>query len=114
MPPEPAAAPAKSNLSHSGLQALLESARLLNASPTLDELLSHLIRTAMGRLLVSRRVIAIEDKGEMPVDVALPIYAVFRGSIIEQEARLDDILDVHNTIESAPGPVGALALGLQV
>jgi len=51
--------PAMSNLSHSGLQALLESARLLNASPTLEELLSHLIRTVMGRLLVTRGVIAI-------------------------------------------------------
>src|ERR1017187_10304072 len=74
-PSNTATAPATtSSLSLSGLQALLESARLLNSSLSLDELLRHLLRTVMGRLLVSRGVIAIENHGEMRVELAhLPV-----------------------------------------
>ena len=111
MPPEPAAAPAKSNLSHSGLQALLESARLLNASPTLDELLSHLIRTVMGRLLVTRGVIAIEDKGAMRVELARGVSGIAKGSILTEEAAAHAKLELHYPIGTADGPVGVLALG---
>jgi len=49
----------------SRLEALLESAQLLHASLDLDALLSHLLRSVMGRLLITRAVIAIEDKGTM-------------------------------------------------
>src|ERR1017187_4400826 len=111
MPPEPAAAPAKSNLSHSGLQALLESARLLNASPTLDELLSHLIRTVMGRLLVTRGVIAIEDKGARRVELARGVSGITKGSILTAEAAAHAKLELHYPIGTGDGPVGVLALG---
>ena len=48
----------------SKLESLLESARLLN-SLELDDLLKHLLRTVMGRLLVTKAVIAIERNGQM-------------------------------------------------
>ena len=47
-------------LGESRLESLLESAKLLNATLKLDDLLRHLLRTVMGRLLVSRCAIAIE------------------------------------------------------
>ena len=49
----------------SRLEALLESAQLLHASLDLDALLSHLLRSVMGRLLITRAFIAINDKGTM-------------------------------------------------
>ena len=49
----------------SRLEALLESAQLLHASLDLDSLLSHLLRSVMGRLLIARAFIAIDDKGTM-------------------------------------------------
>ncbi|MGA2596740.1 MAG: hypothetical protein ABSH09_07065 [Bryobacteraceae bacterium] len=45
-----------SRLGESRLEALLESARLLHASVRLEDLLRHLLRTVMGRLLVGRLV----------------------------------------------------------
>jgi hypothetical protein len=48
-------------LSQSRLEALLESADLLHASLELDDLLRHLLRSIMGRLVVSRGLIAVED-----------------------------------------------------
>jgi sigma-B regulation protein RsbU (phosphoserine phosphatase) len=107
--------PAKPNLSHSGLQALLESARLLNASATLDELLSHLIRTVMGRLLVTRGVIAIEDDVEghraMRVELARGVSGIAKGSILTDEAAAGAKLELRYPIGTADGPVGVLALG---
>jgi sigma-B regulation protein RsbU (phosphoserine phosphatase) len=111
MPSEPPAVPAKSNLSHSGLQALLESARLLNASPTLDELMSHLIRTVMGRLLVTRGVIAIEDNGAMRVELARGVSGIAKGSILTAETAAGAKLELQYPIGTAEGPVGVLALG---
>ena len=46
------------------LESLLESARLLN-SLELDDLLKHLLRTVMGRLLVTKAVISIQREGRM-------------------------------------------------
>ena len=53
------------HVSVSRLESLLESAQLLHASLDLDNLLKHLLRTVMGRLLVTRAVIAI-DSGDGP------------------------------------------------
>ena len=50
-------------LDASRLEALLESAELLHASLDLDELLRHLLRTVMGRLLVTRACIGVRDEG---------------------------------------------------
>jgi sigma-B regulation protein RsbU (phosphoserine phosphatase) len=104
-------APLKPSLSHSGLQALLESARLLNASTTLEELLSHLMRTVMGRLLVTRGVIAIEDDGVLRVELARGVSGAAKGSILTEEAMAAAKLDLRYPIRTSEGPVGILALG---
>ncbi|MEI9971501.1 MAG: hypothetical protein WDO73_05235 [Ignavibacteriota bacterium] len=97
-------------MSHSGLQALLESARLLNASATLDELLSHLMRTVMGRLLVTRGVVAIEDNGEMRVALARGVSAIAKGSILTGDLAAGAKLELQYPIGTAEGPVGLLVL----
>ena len=51
----------QSPLDVSNLEALLESAQLLHASLDLDELLKHLLRTAMGRLVAARGVVGTYD-----------------------------------------------------
>lgn len=58
--------------SASRLEALLESAELLHASLELDGLLRHLLRSAMGRLLVTRGFVAVEHEGRFR-------YALVRG-----------------------------------
>src|SRR6185295_18402268 len=50
----------------SRLEALLESVRLLHASLELDDILRHLLRSAMGRLMARRGLIGILDPGEYP------------------------------------------------
>jgi sigma-B regulation protein RsbU (phosphoserine phosphatase) len=108
--PFESAAPVKSSLSHSGLQALLESVRLLNASATLDELLSHLMRTVMGRLLVTRGAIAIEDGGAMRVELARGVTGMVKGSLLTAEAAAAAKLELQFPIGAGEGPVGLLAL----
>lgn len=41
------------------LESLLESAKLLNSSLELEDLLRHLLRTVMGRMLITRGLVAI-------------------------------------------------------
>ncbi len=60
------------SLDASRLEALLESAQLLNSSLDLDSLLKHLLRTVMGRALVGRGFVAVETGGAMR-------YAQMRG-----------------------------------
>ena len=109
--PTQSAVPAKSNLSHSGLQALLESARPLNGSPSLNELLSHLFRTVMGRLLVTRGVIAIDDNGQMRVELARGVSGLSKGMLLTGESPTAARLELQYPIGTAEGPVGLLALG---
>jgi sigma-B regulation protein RsbU (phosphoserine phosphatase) len=100
-----------SSLSLSGLQALLESARLLNSSLSLDELLRHLLRTVMGRLLVSRGVIAIENHGEMRVELARGAPGIAKGSVFRETDAALAKLDLVYSIGDPGRPVGVLALG---
>ncbi len=107
-----ASAPAIStSLSLSGLQALLESARLLNSSLSLEELLRHLLRTVMGRLLVTRGLIAIEDHGAMHVELARGVTAMARGSLFHEADAAAAKLDLVYAIGDPARPVGLLALG---
>jgi hypothetical protein len=49
-------------LDASRLESLLESARVLSSSLKLEDQLSHLARTIMGRLLITRCVIAAGER----------------------------------------------------
>jgi len=57
--PQLKADPVTTSLGATQLEALLESAQLLHATLDLDALLRHLLRSVMGRLLVSRALIAV-------------------------------------------------------
>ncbi len=54
-------------LDASRLESLLESAKLISASLELDELLKHLLRTVMGRLLSLSGVVAIQEEDGLRV-----------------------------------------------
>jgi len=110
-----AAAPAaRANLSLSGMQALLDSVRLLNASLNLQDLLSHLARTVMGRLLVTRVAVAIEERGEMRVALARGVAGLAKGSILDQADAAERKLELWYPIGPAERPLGILALGKPV
>ena len=68
------------HVSVSRLESLLESAQLLHASLDLDNLLKHLLRTVMGRLLVTRAVIAIDVGDGLRVAMARGVSDVPVGS----------------------------------
>ncbi len=99
------------SLSISGLQALLESARLLNSSLSLEELLRHLLRTVMGRLLITRGLIAVEDHGQMRVELSRGVQGIAKGSLFEEDAAAAAKLDLRYSIGDPMHPVGLLALG---
>jgi len=73
-----------SRLDSSRLAALLESAQLLHSSLNLDELLRHLLRTAMGRLLVSRGLIAVSDEEGMRLALVRGVGALKAGSLFDE------------------------------
>lgn len=52
-------------LDPSRLEALLESAQLLHSSLDLEDLLRHLLRTVMGRLLVGKGLVAVDGEEGM-------------------------------------------------
>jgi len=102
---------ASSGLSLSSLQALLESARLLNSSLSLEELLRHLLRTVMGRLLVTRAVIALENGGQMRVELTRGVQAFAQGAAFRDADAAAARLDLIYPIGDPGHPVGILALG---
>ncbi len=93
------------------MQALLESARLLNSSLSLEDLLRHLLRTVMGRLLATRGVIAIEEAGQMRIQLARGVPSLAQGSPFSEEAAAGAHLDLVYSIGDPARPVGMLALG---
>ena len=93
------------------MQALLDSVRLLNASLNLEDLLSHLARTVMGRLLVTRIAVALEEHGEMKVAMARGVQGLEKGSPLRQEEASAKKLELWYPIGPVERPLGVLALG---
>jgi sigma-B regulation protein RsbU (phosphoserine phosphatase) len=104
------APPATSSLGVSGLQALLESARLLNSSLSLEDMLRHLLRTVMGRLLVTRGVIALADGGVMKVELARGVSGLGKGSVLAETDAAAAGLHLLYPIGPPDHPVGLVAL----
>lgn len=95
----------------SQLQALLESAKLLaGSSLDLDGLLRHLLRTVMGRLLVTRAVIAIRDGSQMTVALARGVPQIDKGSKFESTRAAELGLPILFAIGDPAEPLGMLAL----
>lgn len=100
-----------SRLDPSRLESLLESAKLLNASLDLDDLLRHLLRTVMGRLLVSRGLIAIENRGQLEVRISRGVAKLPAGAAYDAALAKEAGLELLLPIGDADAPLGILALG---
>lgn len=72
-------------LDASRLESLLESARILGSSLDLHEQLNHLMRTVMGRLLVTRAAIALRDGGGWRVAAVRGAAGLREGDPVRRE-----------------------------
>lgn len=104
----------KTLLGASRLEALLESARLLHGARDLDELLGHLLRSVMGRLLIPRGLIALEREETMRLVLVrgLPLLSV--GDVFDtaaaEESGIELVLPIGASSETSR-PIGLLGLG---
>lgn len=94
-------------LDQSRLESLLESAKLLNSTLNLDDLLGHLLRTVMGRYLIGRGAVAIQDV----VHVSRGGAALKAGSEFSVDAARAAGLELIFDIATSGEKVGTLALG---
>jgi phosphoserine phosphatase RsbU/P len=100
-----------SSLDASRLEALLESAQLLHSSLNIEDLLRHLLRSVMGRLLVSKALIAVEEEGIMRVALARGLPKLSAGEKFSEETARTSGLDLILPIGDVAHPTGFLALG---
>ncbi len=99
------------SLDASRLEALLESAQLLHSSLDIDDLLRHLLRSVMGRLLVSKALIAVEEEGTMRVALARGLPKMAAGEKFDEELARASGLELILPIGDFARPTGFLALG---
>lgn len=97
-------------LSLSRLEALLESAQLLQSSLDVDDLLRHLLRTVMGRLVVSRGFVALEETGAFRVAIVRGFKDVAVGQVL-QPRELPTAAPLSFLIGDSKAPLGAIGLG---
>lgn len=98
-----------SRLDASRLESLLESARILGSSLDLREQLNHLMRTVMGRLLVTRALVALRDGDGWRVAAARGVRGVAEGDPVTEE-RLEELgLPLRIRIGEGAREVGVLA-----
>ena len=97
-------------LDASRLESLLESAKLLSASLELDELLKHLLRTVMGRLLCLRGAVAIQEESGLRVAQSRGVTSLDSGQPFSAAAAAEAGLTMVFTIGDASAPAGLLAL----
>ena len=100
-----------SSLDASRLEALLESAQLLHSSLNIEDLLRHLLRSVMGRLLVSKALIAVEEDEIMGVALARGLPKLTVGEKFDEVAARASGLDLILPIGDIAHPTGFLALG---
>ncbi len=98
-------------LSVSSLEALLESANLLHSSLNLDDLLKHLLRSVMGRLLISKGLIAVFEDGQMRHALVRGLPKLSVGEVFDEEAARSCGIDLILPIGNQENPEGLLAIG---
>lgn len=89
----------------------MESAKLLSSSLALTDLLAHLLRTVMGRLLVSKAVIAVDLDGSMRVALARGLPGLAKGELFDEESGRAARLERFFPIEQTDRMIGVLAIG---
>ncbi|HYE73454.1 MAG TPA: hypothetical protein VEF04_08985, partial [Blastocatellia bacterium] len=94
----------------STLEALLESAQLLHASLNLDELLKHLLRTVMGRLLVARGFIAVADESVMRLALVRGLPKLKAGTELNVDVARAAGIELILPIGEETMPVGLLGI----
>jgi len=99
------------SLDASRLEALLESAQLLHSSLNIEDLLRHLLRSVMGRLLVGKALIAVEGDGAMRLALARGLPKLAVGGAFDEEVARASGLDLILPIGDQSHPTGFLALG---
>ncbi|HKQ75723.1 MAG TPA: PP2C family protein-serine/threonine phosphatase [Blastocatellia bacterium] len=99
------------SLDASRLEALLESAQLLHSSLNIEDLLRHLLRSVMGRLLITKGLIAVEEDGTMQLALARGLPKLAAGEIFNEEIARASGLDLILPIGDLSHPTGFLALG---
>ncbi len=98
------------SLDASKLEALLESAQLLHSSLNLDDLLRHLLRSVMGRLLVAKAFIAVTHDDVMKLELVRGLTKLKVGNPYrEEEARATGV-DLLFPIGDQDAPVGLLGI----
>ena len=97
-------------LGASNLEALLESAQLLHASLDLDDLLKHLLRTVMGRLVVGKGFIAVEREGEIRLALVRGLPKLKAGEIFDINDAHAVGIDLILPIGEEVAPIGFLGL----
>jgi sigma-B regulation protein RsbU (phosphoserine phosphatase) len=98
------------SLGVSRLEALLESAQLLHSSLNLDDLLRHLLRSVMGRLLVGKALIAVSQDGVMRLSLARGLPKLTPGDIFDETTVRANGVDLILPIGNEANPVGFLAI----
>lgn len=94
------------------VEALLESASILHSSLELDELLRHLLRSVMGRLTISRGLIAVADEERMRLSLIRGVPDLRTGDEFnEAKARQKGIERIF-PIGDPASPVGLLGVNL--
>ncbi len=103
-----------SALDNSRLEALLESAQLLHSSLNLEDLLRHLLRSVMGRLLVSKALIAIAPANTdepMRLEIVRGVGSLKVGNQFHANEAQANGIDLLLHIGDIEAPVGVLGLG---
>ena len=99
------------SLDQSRLESLLESAKLLNSTLNLDDLLGHLLRTVMGRYLIGRGVVATQEGDVATVQVSRGVAALKKGMEFSIGAARSAGLELFFEIGASGEQAGILALG---
>lgn len=97
-------------LDASRLESLLESARILGSSLNLHEQLSHLMRTVMGRLLVTRALIALKDGEGWKAAAARGLAGIREGDAVTPEELARAGLTLRIPIGEGAREAGFLAV----
>ncbi|MEJ5367247.1 MAG: SpoIIE family protein phosphatase [Bryobacteraceae bacterium] len=98
-----------SRLDAGRLESLLESARILGSSLDLREQLNHLLRTVMGRLLVTRALVALRDGDGWRVAAARGVRGVAEGDPVTEQQLEELGLPLRIRIGEGAREVGVLA-----
>lgn len=99
------------SLGVSNLEALLESAQLLHASLDLDDLLKHLLRTVMGRLVVGKGLIVVETEGAYRLALVRGFPKLKAGEIFDPNDVREAGVALLLPIGDESHPIGYLGIG---